>query len=246
MRRTTPAWVRPAVAEVLGSALLTALVIGSGIAASNLSPGDTGLQLLENAFATALGLFALILIFGPASGAHFNPVVSLADAALGYRPWRDVVYYIPLQVLGCIAGAVLANSMFGEPTAFSTTERMTGPHFLAEVVATAGLILVIFSLARTGRSAWAPAAVGAYIGAAYFFTSSASFANPAITIGRTFSDTFAGIAPTSVPGYVVAQIVGLAIGLLVVTVLYPRADSPDTPVGDERTVLVSTDTSPST
>ena len=245
MKRSAPAWARSSLAEFLGSALLTALVIGSGIAASNLSPGDTGLQLLENAFATALGLFALILIFGPASGAHFNPVVSLADAALGYRPWRDVVYYIPLQILGCIAGAVLANSMFDEPTTFSATDRMTGPHFLAEIVATAGLILVIFSLARTGRSTLAPAAVGAYIGAAYFFTSSSSFANPAITIGRTFSDTFAGIAPTSVPGYVVAQIVGLVIGLLVITVLYPRADSPDTPVGDGRTVLVSADTSPS-
>lgn len=241
MKGTTPAWVRSALAEFLGSALLTALVVGSGIAASTLSPGDTGLQLLENAFATALGLFALILIFGPASGAHFNPVVSLADAALGYRPWRDVGYYVPIQVLGCIAGALLANLMFGVPTSFSTLDRMTGPHFLAEIVATAGLILVIFSLARTGRSALAPAAVGAYVGAAYFFTSSASFANPAITIGRTFSDTFAGIAPTSVPGYVFAQIIGLAIGLIVITVLYPRADSPDTPVGDERTVLVGAD-----
>lgn len=241
MKRPPPAWVRPAVAEFLGSALLTALVVGSGIAASTLSPGDTGLQLLENAFATALGLFALILIFAPVSGAHFNPVVSLADAALGHRPWRDVGYYVPVQVLGCVAGALLANLMFGVPTTLSTTDRMTGPHFLAEVVATAGLILVIFSLARTGRSALAPAAVGAYIGAAYFFTSSASFANPAITIGRTFSDTFAGIAPTSVPGYLVAQIIGLALGLLLITVLYPRTDSPETPVGDAQPAMVGAD-----
>jgi glycerol uptake facilitator-like aquaporin len=236
--RSAPAWARSALAEFLGNALLSALVIGSGVAASNLSPEDTGLQLLENAFATALGLFALILIFGPASGAHFNPVVSLADAVLGYRPWRDVGYYIPLQILGCVAGAVLANSMFGVPTSFSTTERMTGPHFLAEIVATAGLILVIFSLARTGRSELAPAAVGAYIGAAYFFTSSTSFANPAITVGRVLSDTFAGIAPSSVPGYVVAQIIGLAIGLLVVAVLYPRADSPDAPVDGTHHAMV--------
>lgn len=241
MKRSAPAWVRPALAEFLGSALLTAVVIGSGIAASTLSPGDTGLQLLENAFATALGLFALILIFGPASGAHFNPVVSLADAVLGYRPWRDIGYYVPVQILGCVAGAVLANSMFGVPTTLSTTDRITGPHFLAETVATAGLVLVIFSLARTGRSALAPAAVGAYIGAAYFFTSSASFANPAITIGRVFSDTFAGIAAASVPGYVVAQIIGLAIGLAVITVIYPRADSPDAPVGDVRAVPVDAD-----
>ncbi|SFN50904.1 MIP/aquaporin family protein [Mycetocola miduiensis] len=241
MKRSAHAWARPALAEFLGSALLTALVIGSGIAASTLSPGDTGLQLLENAFATALGLFALILIFGPASGAHFNPVVSLADAALGYRPWRDVGYYVPVQILGCIAGAVLANSMFGVPTTFSTTDRMTGPHFLAEIVATAGLILVIFSLARTGRSALAPAAVGAYIGAAYFFTSSASFANPAITIGRVFSDTFAGIAATSVPGYVVSQFIGVGLGLLVIAVLYPRTDTSGAPAA-KRTRVASTRT----
>lgn len=238
MRAIAPAWVRPATAEFLGSVLLAAVVIGSGIAASTLSPGDTGLQLLENSFATALGLFALILIFGPASGAHFNPVVSLADAVLGTRPWREVSYYIPVQIVGCIVGAVLANSMFGEPTTVSTTVRLTGPHILAEVVATAGLILVIFSLARTGRSALTPAAVGAYIGAAYFFTSSTSFANPAITIGRIFSDTFAGIAPASVPGYIVAQIIGLVIGLLVIVMLYPRADSPGASAGANRTDMV--------
>ncbi|MEL4319418.1 MIP/aquaporin family protein [Leifsonia sp. YIM 134122] len=214
--------VRPVFGEFLGSALLTALVVGSGIAASTLSPDDVGLQLLENAFATALGLFALILIFGPVSGAHFNPAVSLADSLLGDRPWRDVGFYVPAQILGCITGAVLANAMFGVPTGLSTTDRLTGPHFLAEIVATAGLILVIFSLARTGRSEWAPAAVGTYIGAAYFFTSSASFANPAITIGRMFSDTFAGIAPSSTPGYILAQLIGTGLGLAAVASLHPH------------------------
>lgn len=214
--------IRRAVAEFAGSALLATVVIGSGIAASTLSPGDVGQQLLENAFATALGLFAIILVFGPVSGAHLNPVVSLVDAALGHRAWRDIAAYLPAQVLGCIAGAVLSNAMFGRaPVSISTTERLTGPHFLAEIVATAGLILVIFALARSGRGALAPAAVGAYIGAAYFFTSSSSFANPAITIGRMFSDSFAGIAPGSVAGYLVAQAVGGGVGLVLVRYLYP-------------------------
>jgi len=211
-------------AELLGSALLAALVVGSGIAAQRLSPDDTGLQLLENAFATALGLPVLILIFGPLSGAHFNPVVSLVDSAIGLRSWRDAAAYIPAQIVGCILGAMLANLMFGDPAvSISTTDRLTPGHFLAEIVATAGLILVIFALARTGRAHLAPAAVGAYIGAAYFFTSSASFANPAITVGRMFSDTFAGIAPSSAPGFVVAQLIGGAVGLILVRWLYPKA-----------------------
>ena len=209
-------------AELLGSALLAALVVGSGIAAQRLSPGDTGLQLLENAFATALGLPVLILIFGPLSGAHFNPVVSLVDSASGLRPWRDTAAYIPTQIVGCILGAMLANLMFGDSAvSVSTTDRLTPGHFLAEVVAAAGLILVIFALARTGRAHLTPAAVGAYIGAAYFFTSSASFANPAITIGRMFSDSFAGIAPGSTPGFIAAQLIGGAVGLLLVRWLYP-------------------------
>ena len=209
-------------AEFLGSALLAALVIGSGIAAQRLSPGDVGLQLLENALATALGLPVLILIFGPVSGAHFNPVVSLVDSATGMRAWRDTALYIPAQIIGCITGAVLANLMFaGAPVSWSTNDRLTPPHFLAEVVATAGLILVIFVLARTGRAHLTPAAVGAYIGAAYFFTSSTSFANPAITIGRMFSDTFAGIAPGSAPGYIVAQLLGAALGFAVLRWFYP-------------------------
>lgn len=212
---------RRLLAEFLGSALLAALVIGSGVAAQQLSD-DVGLQLLENAAATAAGLFALILIFGPVSGAHFNPAVSLADAALGGLRWRDAAAYVPAQILGCIAGAALANGMFELAViSISETERATGGHLLAEVVATTGLLLVIFSLVRSGRAALAPAAVGAYIGAAYWFTSSTSFANPAITVGRMFSDTFAGIAPSSVPAFIAMQLVGVGVALLLIRALYP-------------------------
>ena len=223
-------WRRLA-AEFLGSALLAAVVIGSGIAAQRLSPGATGLELLENAAATAAGLFAIIVMFGPVSGAHFNPVVSLADAAFGGLRWRDAAAYLPAQVAGCITGAVAANLMFaGAAISISARHRASGAHFLSEVIATAGLILVIFALARSGRSRTAPAAVGAYIGAAYFFTSSTSFANPAITVGRMFSDTFAGIAPSSAPAFVAAQIIGGALAVLVIRALYPRlapADAAD-------------------
>jgi glycerol uptake facilitator-like aquaporin len=209
-------------AELLGSAFLAALVIGSGIAAQRLSPGDTGLELLENAAATAAGLFAIILMFGPVSGGHFNPVVSFADAALGGLRWRDAAAYLPAQLAGCTAGAVLANLMFSLPAvSISVKQRATPAHFLSEVIATTGLLMVIFALARTGRSRSAPAAVGAYIGAAYFFTSSASFANPAITIGRMFSDTFAGIAPASMAGFVIAQAVGGTVAVAVIRALYP-------------------------
>jgi arsenate reductase len=209
-------------AELLGSAFLAALVVGSGIAAQRLSPGDTGLELLENAAATAAGLFAIILMFGPVSGGHFNPVVSLAEAALGGLRWRDAAAYLPAQVVGCIAGAVLANLMFSLPAVtVSVKHRATPAHFLSEVIATAGLVMVIFALARTGRSRSAPAAVGAYIGAAYFFTSSASFANPAITIGRMFSGTFAGIAPASAPAFIAAQVIGGALAVAVIRALYP-------------------------
>ncbi len=213
---------RKLVAEYLGSLLLAALVIGFGIAAQRLSPGDTGLQLTENAAATAAGLFAIILMFGPISGAHFNPVVSFVDAALGGLPWRHALAYLPVQVAGCVSGAVLANLMFSTgAVSISTTHRATAAHGLSEVVATIGLILVIFSLARSGRAERAPAAVGAYIGAAYWFTSSTSFANPAITLGRLFSDTFAGIAPSSAPLFIGAQVVGGGLALLLVRVLYP-------------------------
>ena len=213
--------LRRLAAEFLGSALLTALVVGSGIAAQRLSPTDTGLQLLENAFATALGLPVLILIFASVSGAHFNPAVSLADAALGHRSWRDLVGYVPAQIAGCLGGAVLANAMFGVSTSFSTTERATPEHLLAEVVATAGLVLVIFALARRELTAVIPWAVGAYIGAAYFFTSSSSFANPAITIGRMITDTFAGIAPASAPWFIAAQLVGALLAVALVRWMFP-------------------------
>jgi arsenate reductase len=213
-------------AEFLGSALLAAVVVGSGIAAVQLSPSATGLELLENALVTAMGLFALILTFGPVSGAHFNPVVSLADVWLGSLRRRHAYAYIPAQVTGCVAGAILANVMFSLPAvAISTHHRASFAHLVAEAVATAGLVLVIFSLARTGRSAWAPGAVAAYIGAAYFFTSSTSFANPAITVGRMFSNTFAGIAPSAVIPFVLAQLVGGALGALAVYALYPSASS---------------------
>jgi arsenate reductase len=209
-------------AEFLGSAFLAAIVIGSGIAAQQLSPTDTGLALLENAAATAAGLFAVILMFGPVSGAHFNPVVSLVDAAFGGLAWRDALAYIPAQVAGCITGAIAANGMFAlTAISISTHHRASGAHLFAEAIATLGLLLVIFSLARSGRGATAPAAVGAYIGAAYWFTSSTSFANPAISVGRMFSDTFAGIAPASVPAFTLAQLAGGVVAIGVIRVLYP-------------------------
>jgi arsenate reductase len=217
-----PPLARRLLAELLGSAFLAALVIGSGIAAQTLSPGDTGLQLFENAAATAAGLFAIILMFGPVSGGHFNPVVSLADATFGGLRWRDAGAYIPAQICGCVAGAVVANVMFElAAVSISTHHRASPAHLFSEIIATTGLIVVIFSLARTRRSNITPAAVGAYIGAAYLFTSSASFANPAITIGRIFSNTFAGIAPSSVPGFIAAQLVGGAIALGIIRTLYP-------------------------
>jgi arsenate reductase len=209
-------------AEFLGSAFLAAIVIGSGIAAQRLSPSDTGLQLLENSAATAAGLFAIILMFGPVSGAHFNPVVSFADAAFGGLPWRDAVAYLPAQVAGCIIGAITANLMFaGAAVSISVKHRASGAHALSEVIATAGLVLIIFALARSGRLGSAPAAVGAYIGAAYWFTASTSFANPAITVGRVFSNTFAGIAPSSVPVFIAAQAGGGIAGVLIIRFLYP-------------------------
>jgi glycerol uptake facilitator-like aquaporin len=217
-----PPLARRLLAELLGSAFLAALVIGSGIAAQTLSPSDTGLELFENAAATAAGLYTIILMFGPISGGHFNPVVSLADATFGGLSWRHALAYIPAQVVGCVLGAITANGMFAlAAVSISTHHRATPAHLLSETIATAGLLLVIFSLARTKRVHIAPAAVGAYIGAAYFFTSSASFANPAISVGRMFSNTFAGIAPASVPGYIVAQLVGCVGAILVVRVLYP-------------------------
>jgi arsenate reductase len=218
-----PPLARRLLAELLGSAFLAAAVIGSGIAAQHLSPHDTGLELFENAAATATGLYAIILMFGPVSGGHFNPVVSFVDASFGGVSRRDALAYLPAQVAGCVLGAVIANAMFAKAAiSISTHHRATPAHLLAEAVATLGLILVIFALARTHRSATAPAAVGAYIGAAYFFTSSTSFANPAITIGRMLSDTFAGIAPASAPAFILAQAVGGALAVIAIRALYPH------------------------
>ncbi|MFG2059588.1 aquaporin [Micromonospora sp. NPDC048930] len=220
---------RRLLAEFTGTALLVTAVVGSGIMATNLSPGNVGLQLLENSIATALALGALILIFGPVSGAHFNPVVSAADWFLGRRAGTGLTAgelggYIVAQIAGAIGGSILANLMFDlSAVTWSSKDRAAGHLWLGEVVATTGLILLIFALARSGRAPVAPAAVGAYIGAAYWFTSSTSFANPAVTIGRAFTDTFAGIAPASVPGFVVAQLVGLAVGVGLLAALYPDA-----------------------
>jgi len=224
----TPLW-RRVVAETLGTALLVAVVVGSGIAAASLSPNDIGLQLLENAFATALGLAVLILMLGPVSGAHFNPVVSAVDWWLGHRTGtgltlRDLAAYVSAQITGAVAGAVLANLMYDKAAvSWSSTDRSAGHLWLGEVVATAGLVVLIFALAWSGRAALAPAAVGAYIGSAYWFTSSTSFANPAVSIGRAFSDTFAGIAPGSLPGFVIAQTFGAILGTGVLALLYPGA-----------------------
>lgn len=220
---------RRASAEFAGTALLVAAVVGSGIAAARLSPTDVGLQLLENAIATALALGALILMFGPVSGAHFNPVVSAVDWWLGRRAGtgltaRELVAYATAQTGGAIAGAVLADLMFDLPAvAWSRTDRTGGHLWLAEMVATAGLVVLVFALARSGRTAAAPAAVGAYIGAAYWYTSSTSFANPAVTIGRAFTDTFAGIAPASVPGFIAAQVVGGLVAVAALAAWYPHA-----------------------
>ena len=221
--------LRRAFAEALGTGLLVTVVVGSGIAAASLSRGDVGLQLLENSFATALGLAVLILMLGPVSGAHFNPVVSAVDWWLGRRTGagltlEDLATYVPAQIVGGIGGAILANLMYGESAvSWSSTARSSGHLYLGEIVATAGLILLIFALAASGRSQVAPLAVGAYIGAAYWFTSSTSFANPAVTIGRAFSDTFAGIAPSSVPGFIAFQLIGAVVGIGLLALLYPTA-----------------------
>jgi arsenate reductase len=223
---------RRAVAEAVGTGLLVTAVIGSGIMAQRLSPGDVGLQLLENSTATAFALTALILIMGPVSGAHFNPVVSLVDWLLGRRTGEGLaghalLTYLPAQLAGALGGVVLAHLMFELPAVtISTHQRIGGGLWLGEVVATAGLITLVFSLARTGRAALAPPAVGAYIGAAYWFTSSTSFANPAVTLGRTLTDTFAGIAPASAPAFIAAQLAGAALGLALIRLLYPQPIPP--------------------
>jgi glycerol uptake facilitator-like aquaporin len=205
---------------------LVTVIVGSGIAARELSPDDVGLQLLENSMATVFGLTVLILVLGPVSGAHLHPFVSLADWWIGRRGGTglslvEALGYLVVQCAGAVLGAVLANVMFGVETTLATRERASSGNLVGEVVATAGLVLVIFALARTGRGVLAAPAVGAYIGAAYWFTSSTSFANPAVTIGRAFSDSFAGIAPSSVPGFVAAEAIGAALGIALVLGLYP-------------------------
>jgi len=218
-----PPLARKAFAELVGSAFLAATVVGSGIAAQRLSPDDVGLQLLENALITGAVLVALILALGPVSAA-FNPVVTLVERALGAISTAAAAAFIAAQVVGCCLGVVVANVMFElDAVELSTTDRSTGALWLSEVVATLGLVVVIFGVVRSGRASHVAYAVGAYITAAYWFTSSTSFANPAITIGRTLSDTFAGIAPSSAPAFVVMQLVGGALALGAVLVLYPRA-----------------------
>ena len=215
---------RRLLAEFLGTVLLAAVVVGSGFAAQNLSPGQAGLELAENAIAIALGLGVIVLVLAPISGAHLNPVISLIDSLLGRRPWRDAITYIPVQIVGCIAGTILANLMFGHAAVtISGIDRSSPGHFLGEVVATAGLVLVVFLLARQGFERFAPIAVGAYIAAACFFTSSASFVNPALTIGRMFTNGFVGIAPNCVLGFIGAQLIGGAIGYALVRLLTSSA-----------------------
>ncbi|MEU9851698.1 MIP/aquaporin family protein [Streptomyces sp. NPDC047974] len=221
--------VARAAAEFVGTAALVAIVVGSGIQATDLTD-DVALQLLANSTATVFGLGVLIALLGPVSGAHFNPVVTLAEWWTARRGGpgagvgaRELTVYVPAQIVGAIAGAVLADAMFGEPlVTWSTHDRSAGNLLLGEVVATAGLILLIFGLARTDRLRFAPAAVASYIGAAYWFTSSTSFANPAVTIGRAFTDTFAGIAPASVPAFIGMQLIGAAVGLALVAVIFMR------------------------
>jgi glycerol uptake facilitator-like aquaporin len=203
---------RRALAEGLGTGFLVAVVVGSGIAAERLSPGDVGVQLLENSTATVLALAALILTFGAVSGAHLNPAVTLAELANGRIERRAVAPYLGAQVAGACLGAMVANLMYELPAVeVSTHDRLTAATFLAEVVATFGLLTVIFGVLRSGRASAVPIAVAGYIGAAYWFTSSTSFANPAVTIARAASDTFAGIRPGDVPAFIVAQLVGALV-----------------------------------
>jgi arsenate reductase len=213
---------RQALAEFLGSAGLVAVVVGSGIAAQRLSD-DVGLQLLENALVTGAGLVALILGFGPASGAHFNPVISLVDRVYGGLTTRQLAAYLPAQFAGGVVGVMLANLMFDlDAFDISSRDRSSGGLWLAEALATFGLVVLVFGLVRSRRSNVAPFAVGAYIAGAYFWSSSTSFANPMIDVARMLSDTFAGIAPSSVPMFVVMQLVGAALAAVVVHLLYPR------------------------
>jgi glycerol uptake facilitator-like aquaporin len=214
---------RKVLAEFLGTAFLVIAVVGSGIAAQRMSPNDLGLELFENAAATAAALVAIILAVGAVSGAHLNPVVTVADRVLGgHRRWHETGSYVAAQVAGGVVGVAIANLMFGLPAIEASTKARDAGHlWLSEAVATFGLLLVIFGAVRSRRVAAIPFAVGAYIGAAYFFTSSTSFANPAVTIARTMTNSFSGIEPASAPMFVVFQIVGAVIAVGVLIVLYP-------------------------
>jgi glycerol uptake facilitator-like aquaporin len=214
---------RRLVAEAIGTGLLIVAVIGSGIMASRLSPDDIGLQLLENAAATASALIGLILMFGAVSGAHFNPAVTLVNRMFGTISTRDTILYTIAQTIGGCLGAAIANIMFElDPVNLSTKARSSGALWLSEVVATIGLLLVIHGCVRTGRGAAVPFAVGAWIGGAYWFTSSTSFANPAVTIARTLSDSFAGIKPSSAPMFIVMQLLGAGLAFPLIRYLYPQ------------------------
>jgi glycerol uptake facilitator-like aquaporin len=218
--------LRRAFAEFVGTALLLIAVIGSGIAAQRLSPGDTGLELLENALATGVGLAAIILCLGSVSGAHLNPAVSVADAVFGGMRWRDAGAYTAAQLSGAVTGAILANLMFSLPAVnISHHARSSSNLWLGEAIATFGLLLVIFGTVRSGRTAAVPFAVGAYITGAYFFTSSTSFANPAVTIARVLSDSFAGIDPGSIVAFIAAQLVGTALAIGAIRFLWPAESS---------------------
>ncbi|MFF0041595.1 aquaporin [Streptomyces mirabilis] len=218
---------RRVAAEGVGTAALVAVVVGSGIQATELSR-DVGVQLLANSLATVFGLGVLIVLLGPVSGAHFNPVVSAAAWWTGRRTGdgltpRDLAAYAAAQTAGAIGGAVLANAMFAQPLVTWSAHDRSAPHlWLGEMVATSGLVLLVFGLVRSGRDRFAPVAVASWIGAAYWFTSSTSFANPAVTIGRAFTDSFAGIAPASLPAFVAAQMAGAVLGLALVAVLFGR------------------------
>lgn len=214
---------RPLTAEFLGTLFLLATVVGSGIMGDRLSGGIAGLALLANSLATGAGLVVLLLVFGPISGAHFNPAVTLAEFAQGRFPWRRAALYIAAQIAGAYLGVLLAHAMFGERLFMvSRQARAGGPQLVSEAVATFGLLAVIQSCSRTRPSAL-PAAVGAYITAAYWFTGSTSFANPAVTLARSVTDTFAGIRPEDVPGFILAQLVGAAGATALFRWLVPAA-----------------------
>ena len=217
--------LRKALAEFVGTALLLIAVVGSGIAAQRLSPSDVGLELLENAIVTGAALIAIILAVGSVSGAHLNPVVSGVDAFLRGLRVHELAAYVVAQVTGAGLGVVVANLMFSLPAVSIASRTRSGSGlWLGEVVATFGLILVVFGVARSGRARAAPFAVGAYITGAYFFTSSTSFANPAVTLARALSDTFAGIAPASILPFIGAQLAGTVVACAVVRALWPRVD----------------------